>query len=237
MLWGNYNGTPVRTISILDGIKTKISDSKIVYDKGCDLVEDKVTQSFFDQLSFDGKRIQSDLLNNPEKRKSCYDCSDYQSDKNDNCRSTRVCIRGWRFSALFEAEFTPKSIGRTGVQGGATGYFELMVDGKTIQTYNNWRTLSSRIPLKWKQVKIQNWDQIRSNERLAGKYRTGFWQRGGCGLHQTDLKKKKKKLRGIETVVFVGGLSGNLEGEEMPVNYPGFQRRRPHQYRSSCCAA
>src|SRR5690606_4618750 len=55
MLWGNYNGTPVRTISILDGIKTKLSPNKILYDKGCDLVEDKVTQSYFGQISFEGK--------------------------------------------------------------------------------------------------------------------------------------------------------------------------------------
>jgi beta-glucosidase len=38
-----------------------------------------------------------------------------------------------------------------------------------------------------------------------------------------DYSKLIEKLRGIETVVFVGGLSGNLEGEEMPVNYPGFK--------------
>src|SRR5688572_2248036 len=36
MLWGNYNGTPVRTISILEGIQTKLSAKKILYDKGCD---------------------------------------------------------------------------------------------------------------------------------------------------------------------------------------------------------
>ena len=39
MLWGNYNGTPFNTITILDGIKSKLSAEKIVYDKGCDLVE------------------------------------------------------------------------------------------------------------------------------------------------------------------------------------------------------
>ena len=31
------------------------------------------------------------------------------------------------------------------------------------------------------------------------------------------------KLEGIKTVIFVGGLSTLLEGEEMPVNYPGFK--------------
>ena len=33
MLWGNYNGVPIRTISILEGIKSKISSDSILYDK------------------------------------------------------------------------------------------------------------------------------------------------------------------------------------------------------------
>ncbi|MEO0216537.1 MAG: glycoside hydrolase family 3 C-terminal domain-containing protein, partial [candidate division WOR-3 bacterium] len=31
------------------------------------------------------------------------------------------------------------------------------------------------------------------------------------------------KLTGIDVIIFVGGLSGKLEGEEMPVHYPGFK--------------
>ena len=31
MLWGNYNGTPIQTVSILNGIKSKISESKIIW--------------------------------------------------------------------------------------------------------------------------------------------------------------------------------------------------------------
>ncbi len=56
MLWGNYNGTPIRTISILKGIETKLAPKNILYDKACDLVEDKVTQSYFSHTSFDGKK-------------------------------------------------------------------------------------------------------------------------------------------------------------------------------------
>jgi beta-glucosidase len=46
MLWGNYNGTPVRTITILDGIRTKLNEKRIMYDKGCDLVEDNPRKLF-----------------------------------------------------------------------------------------------------------------------------------------------------------------------------------------------
>ena len=39
-------------------------------------------------------------------------------------------------------------------------------------------------------------------------------------VNYTDLLEK---LKGTDMVVFVGGLSSQLEGEEMPVSYPGFK--------------
>jgi beta-glucosidase len=33
MLWGNYNGTPVRTITVLDGIRSKVPAKRIIYDR------------------------------------------------------------------------------------------------------------------------------------------------------------------------------------------------------------
>ena len=38
-----------------------------------------------------------------------------------------------------------------------------------------------------------------------------------------DFSGLINKLKGIDEVVFVGGLSTLLEGEEMPVTYPGFK--------------
>jgi beta-glucosidase len=38
-----------------------------------------------------------------------------------------------------------------------------------------------------------------------------------------DYTELLKKLQGADVVVFVGDLSTQLEGEEMPVSYPGFQ--------------
>ena len=42
MMWGNYNGTPNKTVTILDGIKAK--QKKVVYFPGCDLTYDKVME-------------------------------------------------------------------------------------------------------------------------------------------------------------------------------------------------
>ena len=43
MMWGNYNGQPNHTITILDGIKSKTK--KFFYAQGCDLTYDKVLES------------------------------------------------------------------------------------------------------------------------------------------------------------------------------------------------
>jgi len=52
MLLANYNGSPSRVTTILDGIKTKLPKSEIVYDKGCDWVQkDNKTFDFKDVLS------------------------------------------------------------------------------------------------------------------------------------------------------------------------------------------
>jgi beta-glucosidase len=56
VLWGNYNGIPVRTITVLDGILTKLPAERVLYDKGCDLVEDKVTKSYFGNCLMEGKK-------------------------------------------------------------------------------------------------------------------------------------------------------------------------------------
>lgn len=223
MLWGNYNGTPIQTISILDGIKTKISDNKIVYDKGCDLVEDKVTQSFFDQLSFENKKgFKVTYWNNPD----CEGDPVTTVQMTDPIKKTAagqhefasgVKLEG--FSVLFETEFTPKISEELVFKGGATGYFALLVNGDTLQTYHNWRTLPSRIPLK-----VEAGKKYKIEIRYAQK---NDWQAN----IELDFGKEKdvdyteliEKLKGIQTVIFVGGLSGSLEGEEMPVSYPGFK--------------
>ena len=55
MLWGNYNGFPSSTTTVLEGIKSKLPANAIFYDKGCDLIEDMITKSLLEYCSFDGK--------------------------------------------------------------------------------------------------------------------------------------------------------------------------------------
>lgn len=223
MLWGNYNGIPIETVTILDGIKTKLSDKKIFYDKGCDLVEDKVTDSYFGQLSFDGKKgFKATYWNNPELKGEVVITQQIidpikKTTAGQHEFASGVKLEG--FSALFEAEFVPKVSEELVFKGGATGFFELIVNGDTLKRYHNWRTLPSRIPLKVEAGKKYN---IKIRYAQLNNWQANIEIDFGKEV-DVDYTGLINKLKGIETVVFVGGLSGNLEGEEMPVSYPGFK--------------
>jgi len=83
---------------------------------------------------------------------------------------------------------------------------------------------ASRIPFKWKPEKYK----IEIRYAQLNNWQANIELDFGREI-DVDYTGLIDKLKGIETVVFVGGLSGNLEGEEMPVSYPGFKRRRPYQ--------
>ncbi|MGD9928397.1 MAG: xylan 1,4-beta-xylosidase [Mangrovibacterium sp.] len=223
MLWGNYNGTPIKTISILEGIKTKISDKKIFYDKGCDLVEDKVTESYFSQLAFEGKPgFKASYWNNAEREGQPVISQQISSSIKKTTAGQHEFASGVKlegFSALFEAEFIPKKTEELVFKGGATGYFELLVNGEQLQYYNNWRTLPSRIAYQFEAGKKYN---IEIRYAQLNNWQANIELDFGKEV-DVDYTALISKLKGIETVVFVGGLSGKLEGEEMPVSYPGFK--------------
>lgn len=223
MLWGNYNGTPVHTITILDGIKTKLPDNGIVYDKGCDLVEDKITESYFGQLSYEGKQgFKATYWNTTDRKGDIVNTVQLSSPIKMTTAGQHEFASGVKlegFSALFETEFTPRTSEELVFKGGATGYFELLVNGEQIQMYNNWRTLSSRIPI---QVEAGKTYKIEIRYAQLNNWQANIEFDFGKEM-DVDYTGLINKLKGIDKVVFVGGLSGNLEGEEMPVNHPGFK--------------
>jgi len=223
MLWGNYNGTPIETISILEGIKTKLPEKKILYDKGCDLVEDKVTDSYFPRLSFEGKQgFKATYWNNRDREGQAVISQQITSPIKKTTAGQHEFASGVKlegFSALFEAEFTPVTTEELVFKGGATGYFELLVNGEQLQMYNNWRTLPSRIAYKFEAGKTY---KIEIRYAQLNNWQANIDLNFGREV-DVDYTELVNKLKGIETIVFVGGLSGKLEGEEMPVSYPGFK--------------
>ena len=223
MLWGNYNGTPIRTITILNGIKSKLSANTVVYDKACDLVENKVTQSYFSKTSNDGRQgFKATYWNNRERSDNAVTTDQIVNPlklttAGDHEFASGVKLVG--FSAQYEAEFEAPETEEIVFKIGATGYFELFVNGQSIRRFNNWRTLPSRVPYKVEKGKKY---KIEIHYAQLNNWQANLEFDFGKEV-DIDFSGLINKLKGIDIVIFVGGLSTLLEGEEMPVSYPGFK--------------
>ena len=55
MQWGNYNGYPSHTVTLLEGLKSYIPADNFIYEHGCDRTETTTLKSTFSQCSIDGK--------------------------------------------------------------------------------------------------------------------------------------------------------------------------------------
>lgn len=223
VLWGNYNGTPIRTITILDGIKTKVSGDKIFYDKACDIVDNKVLESYITKCAFDGKPgFKATYWNNDNFAGNLVANQQIEGPLNLATEGKSVFAPGVKvegFSAKFETEFTPTKTEEIEFKYGATGSFELLVNDSSVKKFENWRTMISKTSFKveeGKKYKIEIRFTQRYNWQAAIEFNIGR-------EIDPDYSGLIDKMKGIDVVIFVGGLSSLLEGEEMPVSFPGFK--------------
>ena len=223
VLWGNYNGTPIRTITILAGIKTKVSGDKIFFDKACDIVDNKVLESYITKCSIDGtqgfratywntKNLTGNVVANQQLAGPLKLATDGKS-----AFAPGVQLEG--FSAKFETEFISSKTEEIKFICGVAGSFELLVNGESITKYEDWRTMISKTSFKVEQGK-----KYKIEIRFSQLYNWQATIEFNFGReNDPDYSGLLEKMKGIDVVIFVGGLSNLLEGEEMPVLLPGFK--------------
>jgi len=223
VLWGNYNGTPVRTITILAGITSKLPADKILYDKGCELVDNNSIESYVPNCSFAGtKGFKATYWNNADFNGNAVLTQFIanpilQSASGQNSFASGVNQK--KFSAKYETVFEPTQDETIVLRFGATGLFELTINGESIKKYSNWRTVISKIPFRVEKGKKYN-IEIRLTQQNDWQADLDF----NFGKEKDiDYSNLIRKLQGIDLVIFAGGLSTQVEGEEMPVELPGFK--------------
>ena len=222
MMWGNYNGTPNHTITILDGIRAK--QKKILYQPGCDLTYDKVMDSrLATECRANGRAgLQGTFWNNPKEEGQPVCTQQYTTPLSVTTAGMHNFAPGVAlsdFSAKYETTFTPREGGEYVVNVDGTGHFEVFVDGERKQRVHSWRTTPTRTVLQAEAGKSYN---------IEVHY--AFVPTWGADMKinvakemPIDYQAAIQELKGIQTVVFVGGISPALEGEEMPVHIDGFK--------------
>ncbi|MBQ2534291.1 MAG: glycoside hydrolase family 3 C-terminal domain-containing protein [Prevotella sp.] len=222
MMWGNYNGQPNHTVTILDGIKAK--QKKITYIPGCDLTYDKVMECLMaSQCSFEGKKgMKGTFWNNRNMEGKPVTTQYYTTPLAVTTFGMHNFAPGVQledFSAKYETVFTPSEAGEYVVNVDGCGQFELYIDGERKFRHRIWRTTPNRVAIQAEKGKSYNIEVRFShvhtyNANLAINI---------AKEHPIDYQETIAQLKGIDKVIFVGGISPALEGEEMPVNIDGFK--------------
>ena len=227
MMWGNYNGMPNHTVTILDGIREKVKrlkGGKVKHIPGCDLTYDKVLECLMGSwCSFEGKKgMKGTFWNNRKMEGKPVVTQQYTTPLAVTTAGMHNFAPGVQledFSAKYETVFTPEEAGEYVVNVEGCGHFELYIDGQQKFRHHIWRTTPNRIAIQAERGKSYNIEVRFSHVQT---YNANL-KINVAKEHPIDYQQTIAQLKGIDKVIFVGGISPALEGEEMPVNIEGFK--------------
>ena len=227
MMWGNYNGMPNHTVTILDGIKEKVKGAKgkkVKYIQGCDLTYDKVMDCLMGtQCSFDGRKgMKGTFWNNREMEGKPVTTQYYTTPLAVTTAGMHNFAPGVQlegFSAKYETTFTPEEGGEYVVNVEGCGHFELYIDGERKFRHHIWRTTPNRVAIQAEAGKSY---RIEVRFSHVQTYNANLKINIARELH-IDYQQTISQLKDVQKVIFVGGISPALEGEEMPVEIEGFK--------------
>ena len=242
-LLGNYNGTPSHPVTILNGIRSAVSPrTKVVYARGVDLVEGRqdpraapavdssylhpargssehgLTGQYYRGRDFAGEPVMTRIDARPSFRWDRGSPTDEavargELDAAHALESDNFCVR-------WTGTLVPPVSGEYELVVTANDGARLFVDGQKV--LEDWtetsvaRAIAGKVKLEGGQeheLRLEYFEDVRDAEVRLG------WKLPGAG---TPFDEAVAAAEAADVVVFVGGLTAEVEGEEMRVSYPGF---------------
>ena len=222
MLWGNYSGRPAHTITILEGIQEKLGTDNVIFIDGCGYVSKNIltenrcgnlTHSALEAVVWDNIRMEGEPVAHRQMK----------APLNFNLNEAGFIAPGVKrenFSVQLKSVFHSSAKEKLLFSIAGDDGFRLIIDGDTL--VNEWRNQSTL----YKDCVVEM-EPSRDYAIQIDYYQEG----GGAELkfdvnHYRELSDDEllaKVPADASTVIFAGGISSRLEGEEMSVNEPGFR--------------
>ncbi|MEP6908329.1 MAG: glycoside hydrolase family 3 C-terminal domain-containing protein, partial [Pseudoxanthomonas sp.] len=241
-LLGNYYGTPESPVTILQGIRDAAPGVEVLYARGADLVEGRDDPNAMPLIdpqylrpSADSKErgLRGEYFSNRELSgaprlvrvdpRIVFNWDRGSPTDNLMARGEAgpdEAVPNDNFSIRWSGQLLPPVSGEYQIQVAANDGVRLYLDGKVVldswQNADRLSAHSARLELlagKAYDLKLEYFDAERdAGVRLA-------WVRPGAVAPREEALAIARQS---DVVVFVGGLTGDVEGEEMKVDYPGF---------------
>ncbi|MDR1408531.1 MAG: glycoside hydrolase family 3 C-terminal domain-containing protein [Tannerella sp.] len=221
-LLANYYGYPTEITTLLEGIRAKAgNDIEVVYDKGVNLTDDWVFTSTFDASLFthDGQQgFKADYYNNTGREGEPV-LSRVEKQLNYRWGDGQDIAEGViarQMSATWSTVFTPKESGQVCFELAADDWAELYIDGAKQEKTGNINHYYLLNAEKGKSYKMAvNYRQHADNAEIMFD----------CGtLRKARIPQTVAAVKDADVIIFAGGISAKVEGEEMGVEIEGFKR-------------
>ena len=223
MQWGNYSGYATRTVTALEGIQQIAPQARFI--SGCGLTRNEVFESRFGELKtpLGAKGMQATYYNNTDMSGAPVATIDLKAPIMLSNGGNTVFAPGVNLeniSARLDATFIPTKDETVIFNIAGDDKVRLIVNGDTI--VDIWK-VRQRIQQGQKEMAVKAGQHYR--------IQIDYVQEQGFAFLGFDIQHKVAptnedllaQIGDTETVVFVGGISPKLEGEEMRVSEEGFK--------------
>lgn len=222
MQWGNYNGVPSKTATLLSAIQAKLPASQIYYEQVCSLTDDVTLSSLFNQCSDDGKPgFSASYWNNQEFKGT----PDATAQLSTPFRFTTLGATAFApgieltgFASRYHTVFRPVKSGSAIFRVQTNGNIKASVNGEEVLDQTNIKNPENLYTLQVEAGQSYDIDLQFTQIKDGAYFNFDLVEENPLNLNATLAR-----LKDADVIIFAGGISPLLEGEEMKVSAPGFR--------------
>lgn len=222
MQWGNYNGVPSKTATLLSAIQAKLPASQIYYEQVCGLTDDITLSSLFNQCSDDGKPgFSASYWNNQEFKGT----PDATAQLSTPFRFTTLGATAFApgieltgFASRYHTVFRPVKSGSAIFRVQTNGNIKASVNGEEVLDQTNIKNPENLYTLQVEAGQSYDIDLQFTQIKDGAYFNFDLVEETPLNLNATLAR-----LKDADVIIFAGGISPLLEGEEMKVSAPGFR--------------
>ena len=221
LFWGNYNGTPKHTTSLLKAIQNKLPQANVIYEPLCGLTDEKIYLSLWKSCTANGKTgFSATYWNNKDMSGASVATATEETPMQLNTGVTSFApnVNTTNFSGEYKSTFKPDHAGKAIFKITQNGVLEIVINGQSAATINKSVFAQNAYEFNFEKGKEYAITLKFKSERPYSNLDVDILEE-----YVADLKAVLKKLKKADVIVYAGGISPRLEGEEMKVEIKGFK--------------